>query len=97
MPLFTQVRGIGILGSSLARSCIKPRNTPPRWPWAVPIHARGGRYYLRLDGYADLWMLSPDNPTPPRPLYALLSPWGIGVGLPPILLLIDRLRRFSRL
>jgi hypothetical protein len=32
LALFTQVRGIGILGSSLAGFWIKPRNTPPRWP-----------------------------------------------------------------
>src|SRR5215203_291014 len=57
-PLFTQVRGIGILGSSLAGSCIKPRNTPPRWPWAGPIPAQGGRYYLRLDAYAASWMVA---------------------------------------
>jgi hypothetical protein len=31
-PLFTGVRGIRILGSSLAESWIKPRNTPPRCP-----------------------------------------------------------------
>ena len=55
--LFTEVRGIGILGSSLAGSWIKPRNTPPRWPWDGSIHARGGRYYLRLDAYAGLWIL----------------------------------------
>jgi hypothetical protein len=55
--LFTGVRGIGFLGSSDAGSCIKPRNTPPRWPWAGPTHARGGRYYSRLDAYASIWML----------------------------------------
>jgi hypothetical protein len=57
LPLFTQVRGIGILRSSLAGSWIKPRNTPPRWPWSGPNHARGGRYYSRLDAYASIWML----------------------------------------
>jgi hypothetical protein len=30
LPLFTGVRGIEILGSSLAGSWIRPRNTPPR-------------------------------------------------------------------
>jgi hypothetical protein len=56
-PLFTGVRGIEILGSSLAGSCIKPRNSPSLWPSASPIHARAGRYYLRLDAYASIWML----------------------------------------
>ena len=37
------------------------------------------------------------DPTPPRALYALLSAWGIGGGLAPTLLLLDCLRRFSRL
>src|ERR671911_1531468 len=31
------------------------------------------------------------------PLYALLSPWSIGAGLALTLLVLDRLRRFSRL
>src|SRR5215203_4563532 len=70
MPLFTGVRGIGILGSSLAGFWIKPRNTPPRWPWASPIRARGGRYYLRLDAYAGSWML-PAKPLLVRPHPAL--------------------------
>src|SRR5918998_4521073 len=39
--------------------------------------------------------LRTENPTPPRPLYALLSPSGSGAGLCPIRLLLDRLRRFS--
>src|SRR5829696_6837080 len=60
LPLFTEVRGIRILGSSLAGSWIKPRNTPARWPWAGPIGARGGWYYLRLDAYAAFWMLLAD-------------------------------------
>src|SRR5215217_5608740 len=59
MPLFTQVRGTEIPGSPYPRCCIKPRNTPVRWPWTGPIHARGGRYYLRLDAYADSRMLEP--------------------------------------
>src|SRR5215208_1766281 len=58
MPLFTGVRGIGILGSSLAGSWIKPRNTSARWPWGGLIHSRGGRYYPRLDAYARSWMLA---------------------------------------
>src|SRR5215211_3350488 len=58
--LFTGVRGIRILGSSLAGSWIKPRNTSARWPWAGLTHARGGRYYLRLDAYASIWMLPAD-------------------------------------
>src|SRR5215207_1803163 len=58
LPSCTLVRGIGILGSSHTRSWIKPRNTPSRWPSASPIHARGGRYYLRLDAYARSWMLA---------------------------------------
>jgi hypothetical protein len=57
--LFTGVRGIGILGSSLARFWIRPRNTPALWPWAVPIQARGGGYYLRLDAYAGIWIAAP--------------------------------------
>jgi hypothetical protein len=72
--LFTRVRGIGILGSSLAGSWIRPRNTPARWPWAGPIHTRGGRYYLILDAYAGMWMLAADDAPPPRALYALLQP-----------------------
>jgi hypothetical protein len=58
LPLFTGVRGIEFLGSSLAGSWIKSRNTPPRCPWSGPIHARGGRYYQRLDAYAGSWMLT---------------------------------------
>src|SRR5215217_8975772 len=65
VSLFTRVRGIGILGSSLAGSWIKPRNTPPRWPWAGPNHARGGWYYWGLDAYANSWML------PARPFLVL--------------------------
>src|SRR5215210_5447607 len=57
--LFTQVRGIRILRSPDAGSWIKPRNTPPRWPWPGPIHARGARYYRGLDAYASIWMLGP--------------------------------------
>src|SRR5215208_2180009 len=64
--LFTGVRGIRILGSSLAGSWIKPRNTPPRWPWAGPIRAQGGEYYLRLDAYASIWMLLADASSCPR-------------------------------
>jgi hypothetical protein len=59
LPLFTEVRGIRILGSSLAESWIKSRNTPPRWPWTGLIHTRGGGYYLRLDGYAGIWIAAP--------------------------------------
>ena len=43
---------LGVPGRGYARSCIKPRNTSARWPWAAPIHARGSKYYLWLDGYA---------------------------------------------
>jgi hypothetical protein len=82
LPLFTQVHGIEILGSSDAGFWIRPRNTPAPWPWAGPSHVRGGRYYLRLDAYAYSWKLLPDNAPPPREaLYALLSAGGIGVGL----------------
>src|SRR5215203_1097258 len=59
MPLFTQVRGRRILGSPFAGFWIKPRNTPPRWSRGGPIRARDGRYYLRLDAYASIWMLGP--------------------------------------
>ena len=45
----SELRLLGILGSPFAVSWIRPRNTPARWPWVVPIRARGGRYYLRLD------------------------------------------------
>jgi hypothetical protein len=55
--LFTRVRGIGILGSPLAGSWMKPRNTPPRWPRTGPIGTRAGGYYPGLDAYAALWML----------------------------------------
>src|SRR5215210_2383828 len=55
--LLTQVRGIVILGSPYARSWIRSRNTSSRWPWVGPTHGRGGRYYLRLDAYASIWML----------------------------------------
>jgi hypothetical protein len=40
-PEFPNSFGIGILGSSLAGSWIKPRDTPPRWPWEGPIRSRG--------------------------------------------------------
>src|SRR5215207_10325450 len=55
---FCELRLLSILGSPDAGFWIRPRNTPPRWPWAEPIHARGGGYYLRLDAYAALWMLA---------------------------------------
>jgi hypothetical protein len=42
-------------------------------------------------------LLDPECPPPPRPLYALLSTWDIGVGLAPTLLFLARLARFSRL
>src|SRR5215217_2259860 len=38
-----------------------------------------------------------ENPPPPRPLYTLLGTCGIGVGLCPIVLLLNRLGRFSGL
>src|SRR5215212_6595108 len=57
MPLFTGVRGRGILRSPFAGSWIRPRNTPVRWAWVGPIRARSGRYYLWLDAYASIWML----------------------------------------
>src|SRR5918995_6892974 len=41
--------------------------------------------------------LRTENPTPPRPLYALLSPSGSGAGLYALRLLIGSLGRFSRL
>src|SRR5215204_3663280 len=48
-PQFTEARRRKILRSPFPGSWIRPRNTPARWPSASPIHARGGRYYLRLD------------------------------------------------
>src|SRR5829696_3158879 len=42
---------------SICRICIKPRNTPAQGHRSGPIHARDGRYYLRLDAYAGLWIL----------------------------------------
>src|SRR5215203_2629126 len=63
--LFTRVRRIGILGSSDPGSWIKPRNTPPRWPWAGSIRSRDGRYYLMLDAYACFWMGEPKPPVVP--------------------------------
>jgi hypothetical protein len=35
---------------------------PVRWPCTGPIRARGGRYYLCLDAYAPLWILSTEKP-----------------------------------
>jgi hypothetical protein len=58
MLIFTRVPRIEILGSPHAGSWIKPRNTPPLWPWTGLIHTRGGRYYLRLDAYAASWMVA---------------------------------------
>jgi hypothetical protein len=63
-----ELRLIGVLGSPYARSWIRSRNTSSRWPWVGPIHGRGGRYYLRLDAYALLWIL------PPGPLPSLVRP-----------------------
>src|ERR687898_1582517 len=40
---------------------------------------------------------SSEHSPPPRPLYALLRLYRSRVGLAPTLLLLDRLRRFSRL
>jgi hypothetical protein len=62
MPLFTLVRGRGILRGSFAGSWIRPRNTPARCPCGAPIRARGDRYYPRLDAYALSWMLPPEKP-----------------------------------
>src|SRR5215212_10348546 len=44
LPLFTEVRGIGFLGSSLAGSWIKPRNTPPMA--LIMRYPRSGRSVL---------------------------------------------------
>jgi hypothetical protein len=73
LPFFVYER----TGSTLATGAMFAAQTMPRLlfgsvagvfvdRWDGPIHARGGRYYLRLDAYADMWMLPPDNPTPPR-------------------------------
>src|SRR5918994_3318598 len=51
----------------------------------------------RSPGRAMTSLLSSKYPTPPRPLYGLLSPSRSGVGLCLLRLLVDRLRRFSRL
>src|SRR4029450_4819421 len=42
-------------------------------------------------------LLSSEYSPPPGALYGLLGAWGIGVGLTPTLLLINRLGGFSRL
>src|SRR5215208_5069592 len=44
---FCELRLYGVLGSSLAGCWIKPRNTPPRWPWAVWAGAMGYSSSLR--------------------------------------------------
>src|SRR5215208_4010090 len=63
---FCELRILGILGSPYAGSWIRSRNTPPRWPRVGPIRARGGRYYLRLDAYASVWMAPADANSCPR-------------------------------
>src|SRR5215208_7371794 len=56
LPLFTLVRGIGILGSSLAGSWIKPRNTPGS-PSPDTPHSPGPLELVTpMDRYAGLWM-----------------------------------------
>src|SRR5829696_9179475 len=56
---------------------------------------------LRADqshhGYLLRYHLAAEHPTPPRPPYGLLSPCCSRAGLCPLRLLLDRLRRFSRL
>ena len=61
-PLFSGVRGIGILGSPYTRYWITPPNTPVQRPLAPRIHVAGGRYYLRLDSYARS-CIGPGEPT----------------------------------
>ena len=58
MLLFTEVRGIGILGSSLAGSWIKPRNTPEIALSHTPHSPSPPELVTRMDRYARLWMLS---------------------------------------
>jgi hypothetical protein len=41
------------------------------------------------------FFLPTEHPTPPGPSHAILRAWGIGPGLTHILLLINRLGRFS--
>src|SRR5918994_801271 len=62
---------------------------------AREVAGRVPRYVLRILRAH----LRAEPPPPPGPLYALLGPWGIGVGLClcPLRLLLDCLRRFSRL
>src|SRR5215212_8090919 len=67
---------------------------------AVPLMASG--WFVASDASSSaascaawsscMFLLSTEHPTPPRPLYALLSTWGIGAGLAPTLLLLGRLR-----
>src|SRR5215207_7756559 len=73
---------------------------------AVPLMASG--WFVASDASSSaascaawsscMFLLSTEHPPPqasPRPLYALLSAWGIGVGLAATLLFLDRLGRFS--
>src|SRR5215216_6787506 len=50
--LFTQVRGRGILGSSLAGSCIDRPPEPRGLPESASITAGRGLHVVVLDGYA---------------------------------------------
>src|SRR5215216_6961350 len=54
--LFTRVRGIGILGSSLAGSWIKPRNTPRITPPGIPHSPVSADLVTTVDSYAGLCM-----------------------------------------
>ena len=55
----------------------------------IPELLRGLPEHIRRDVEAQRWPhlgnhLAADNPTPPAPPYALLSPSGSGVGLSPL-------------
>src|SRR5215211_9010262 len=56
-PLFTGVRGIGILGSSHTRSCISAPATPEITLSHTPLRPAPAELVTAVDRYACLWML----------------------------------------
>src|SRR5919112_4893664 len=52
LPLFTGVRGIGILGSSDAGSCIDRLSEARGWPERACSRVPGGLHVVVVDGYA---------------------------------------------
>jgi hypothetical protein len=63
-----------------------------RWPHSWRGIVASGHRLLHSNFLRILGPLYPTPQASPRPLYALRSAWGIGVGLAPTLLLLGRLR-----